>query len=95
MDKQVRPLYYEREDRIRRIWLLAFIKYIGKRLLHTALVLLAVIILNFFLLHLAPGDVVDVIVGSMGGASAELIQQMRSEFGLDRSLPEQLFRYLM
>jgi len=71
-----------------------FIKFTGKRLLHAVLVLAAVLVLNFILIHLAPGDVVEVIVGSMGGASEELVAQMRSEYGLDRSLPEQLWVYL-
>lgn len=33
--------------------------------------LLAVLVLNFCLIHLAPGDPVQVIAGEMGGASAE------------------------
>ena len=56
--------------------------------------LFAVAILNFTLIHMAPGDIVSTLVGEMGGASAETIAQLRQQFGLDRSFPEQLWMYL-
>ncbi len=66
----------------------------AQKILYAVLLLLAVITLNFLLLHLAPGDPVDTIVGEMGGATPELIAQMRAEYGLDKSFPEQLFAYI-
>jgi len=65
-----------------------------RKILYAILLLLAVIVLNFLLLHLAPGDPVDTLVGEMGGAPPELIAQMRAEYGLDKSLPQQLFTYV-
>src|ERR1700744_1463658 len=56
--------------------------------------LLAVLVLNFFLIHLAPGDPVQVIAGEMGGASAQVVAELRAKYGLDHSLIEQLFTYL-
>jgi peptide/nickel transport system permease protein len=56
---------------------------------------LAVIILNFLLLHIAPGDPVDTLVGEMGGATEELIAQLRADYGLDKSVPRQLFTYIV
>lgn len=38
---------------------------------------MAVVILNFLLIHFSPGDPVEVIVGEMGGASEELIARLR------------------
>lgn len=64
------------------------------RLATGSALLLAVIVLNFFLLRLAPGDPVSVIIGEMGGASEELVAQLRSEYGLDQSLPLQLLIYI-
>lgn len=58
------------------------------------LLLLAVLILNFFLIHLAPGDVADTIVGDMGGATEEVMAEIRATYGLDRPLIEQLWVYL-
>ena len=70
------------------------LKIVGKRVLNTMAVLIAVIVLNFILMHLAPGDIVDVIVGEMGGASEEQVQQIRDQYGLNKSLLEQLLIYL-
>src|SRR4051794_40425288 len=56
--------------------------------------LLAVLVLNFCLIHAAPGDPALVIAGEMGGASAEVIAALRVKYGLDQSLVHQLFTYL-
>ena len=56
--------------------------------------LLAVLLLNFTLIHIAPGDVADTIAGDMGGADAEVMAQIRSDYGLDLPFHEQLFAYI-
>ena len=56
--------------------------------------LLAVLILNFTLIHIAPGDVADTIAGDMGGADAEVMAQIRRDYGLDLPFHEQLFAYV-
>jgi peptide/nickel transport system permease protein len=56
--------------------------------------LLAVLVLNFCLIHAAPGDPALVIAGEMGGASAEVMAALRVKYGLDQSLLHQLFTYL-
>ncbi|MCP4753519.1 MAG: ABC transporter permease [Proteobacteria bacterium] len=65
-----------------------------KRIFYAAVLLLAVIVLNFVLIHIAPGDAVTALVGDMGGATPELIAKLRAEYGLDQSLPKQLSRYV-
>ena len=65
-----------------------------RKLIYSTLLLLAVIVLNFLLLHLAPGDPVDTLVGEMGGATPELIAQLRADYGLDQSLSVQLLTYV-
>lgn len=65
------------------------------RIWYAILLLLAVIILNFILIHLAPGDPVDTLVGEMGGATEEVIAEIRADFGLDKSLSIQLFSYII
>lgn len=67
---------------------------LGRKIIFSVFLLLAVIILNFLLIHIAPGDVVDTLVGEMGGATPELIAQIRTEYGLDRSMSEQLWAYV-
>jgi peptide/nickel transport system permease protein len=71
-----------------------FVRYLSRRLLQAGTSVLAVVVLGFMLLHLAPGDPVDVLAGEFGAASPEYLAQLRSEYGLDRSLPIQLLSYL-
>ena len=70
------------------------IRYITSRLLHAIALVLAVVVLNFFLVHAAPGDPVETIAGASGGMSEELKADLRTKFGLDKPLPVQLGVYL-
>ncbi len=67
---------------------------VAKRIFNAAALILAVVILNFLLIHIAPGDIVDTIAGEMGGISQELITEIRAEYGLDKPLYEQLALYV-
>jgi len=73
---------------------MALLAHLSGKLVNAAALLLAVLVLNFSLIHLAPGDPVQVIAGEMGGASEEVIAALRAKYGLDHSLLEQLFTYL-
>ncbi len=55
--------------------------------------LLGMAIVTFFLLHLIPGDPARMLLGP--DASAEAVQQMRVNLGLDLPLHVQLVRYLL
>ena len=68
--------------------------HLTRSLTNALALLLAVLVLNFCLIHLAPGDPVQVIAGEMGGASAEVIAALRTKYGLDQSLLQQLLTYL-
>jgi peptide/nickel transport system permease protein len=67
-------------------------RVIGSRLLSTVLVLFGVALVVFLLLQLVPGDPAVTILGT--GATAETVAALRTELGLDRSLPVQFFDYL-
>jgi|SRR5437868_4757315 len=69
-------------------------RYIASRLLQGLALVLAVVVLNFVLVHAAPGDPVETIAGASGGMSPELMAQLRAQYGLDRPLPVQLGVYL-
>lgn len=56
--------------------------------------MLAVVILGFVLLKLAPGDAVDVLAAESGIASMEGMARLREYFGLDKSTFTQLLTYL-
>ena len=53
-----------------------------------------VLILNFFLMHLAPGDIADTIAIDAGGADEEMMDAIRKDYGLDLPVWQQLLKYL-
>ncbi len=71
-----------------------FLQTVLLRCLYAVLLLAAVLILNFSMMHLAPGDVADTISQSMGGADAETMAQIRSDYGLDQPFLVQLGSYV-
>jgi peptide/nickel transport system permease protein len=68
--------------------------YVIRRLLQAVPVVAAILVLNFLLLHLAPGDAAQVLAGEAGSATPEYMAQLRQRFGLDRPLLVQLVLYL-
>lgn len=64
------------------------------RVLYAVILLIAVLVLNFSLMHLAPGDVADTISQSMGGADAEILAEIRADYGLDKPFLVQLGSYI-
>src|SRR6202023_2099032 len=70
------------------------LSFITQRIAKGVVVLLAIIVLNFFLIRLAPGDPAIVMAGEAGAGDQGFVAQLREKFGLDRPLPEQLFRYV-
>ncbi|RUM99536.1 ABC transporter permease [Pseudaminobacter arsenicus] len=68
---------------------------LARNLLTSIVTVLAVIVFNFTLIHLAPGDPVTVMVGEMGGGDPELITRLQQQYGLDRPFAEQLFTYVL
>lgn len=73
---------------------MAFLLTILQRIAWALALLLAVIVLNFLLMHAAPGDITDTIAQSMGGADEELTQRIRERYGLDRPVWQQLLTYI-
>lgn len=67
---------------------------IFQRLLLGFVLIIAVIVLNFFLLHAAPGDVVDAMLAEAGGGDPEMAARLRTLYGLDDPIYIQLLKYL-
>lgn len=63
-----------------------------KRLLLTLPVALGVLTITFFLIHLIPGDPVDLILGDLANPQDKL--EMRAKLGLDLPLLKQYFIFL-
>lgn len=68
--------------------------FLFKRLGYGLLLMLGVVVLNFFLIRLAPGDPAVVIAGEMGGATEEMLESIRQEYGLNEPLLTQLWIYI-
>jgi peptide/nickel transport system permease protein len=63
-------------------------------MLQGSLTLLAVVVLSFLLVNLAPGDMVDVLASEGGATDADEIARLRSLYGLDISAGVRLWNYL-
>ncbi len=68
-------------------------RYILFRALQLIPVTLVVIVLNFLLIHLAPGDIAIILAGD--SADPAYLETVRQRYGLDRPFHEQLWRYLV
>ena len=53
------------------------LEFLFKRLLKAAFVVLGVVVFNFLLIHLAPGDPATVIAGESGAGDAQFLAQLR------------------
>lgn len=73
---------------------MAFLQTVLIRVAYAIMLLLAVLVLNFTMMHLAPGDVADTIAQASGGADAEVLEQIRQDYGLDQPFLVQLGRYI-
>jgi peptide/nickel transport system permease protein len=67
--------------------------YLLKRALQLVPVLLVIICVNFFIIHLAPGDPISYLTGD-APVSQEFLDQLRAQYGLDQPLWRQLATYL-
>jgi len=68
--------------------------FLFRRLVYGLILMLGVVVLNFMLIRLAPGDPAVVIAGEMGGANEALLAAIRADYGLDKPMLTQLGIYL-
>lgn len=62
--------------------------------LHAGPTILGIVVLNFLLLQLVPGDAADVLASESGTATAEGMAAIRARFGLDQPVLTQLMTFL-
>jgi peptide/nickel transport system permease protein len=67
-------------------------RYLLRRLAQVLPTVAGLLVLNFCIIHLAPGDPVIALGGEHGDAAYYAF--LRARFGLDRPLPEQLLTYV-
>jgi len=70
------------------------LRYLGLRVVQVVPTILAIVVLNFFFLRLAPGDLAEVMAGEAGSATPEYMAMLRQQFGLDEPLAIQFFKYM-
>ncbi|HYS69055.1 MAG TPA: ABC transporter permease [Gemmatimonadaceae bacterium] len=69
------------------------IRYIARRLLQAAVIVAIVAAITFALIHIAPGDPFSAVMDNPN-VSEQVRETLRSQYGLDRPLPEQFVRYV-
>ncbi|MFB4202507.1 ABC transporter permease [Arhodomonas sp. KWT2] len=70
------------------------VSFLGRRLVKSLFILLAIVLINFSLIRAAPGDPALVIAGQSGASDPQYIEQLREKFHLDEPLPQQLWTYV-
>ena len=68
-------------------------RFLGLRLVHTLPVIIGITLAAFVLIHAVPGDPIRIMLG--GKASQEHIDEVESQLGIDRPLPEQYARFVV
>ena len=68
-------------------------RYLIARLAWAVPIVLAILIINFLIVHLVPGDPVQALVGDFPTPPG-YVEQVRQEFGLDQPITRQLGLYL-
>lgn len=69
-------------------------RFMARRLAQAVFIVACTAMINFAIIHLAPGDAVDVLAGEAGAADPGYVAALRASFGLDRPLYVQFGRYL-
>ena len=63
--------------------------YITRRILEAIPLILLVLVMNFIILHIAPGDPVFLFIQGGGGATEEYVQQVRGAWVTIRECQEE------
>lgn len=71
------------------------LQFMLARVIQGAGTLALIAVINFLLVHAAPGDPVSVLAGEAGASDAQFVAQLRAQFGLDQPLLQQLGNYLL
>lgn len=70
----------------------SFVRLLVRRAVQSVFLILVLILVNFLLIHLAPGDPVQLLAGQSG--DEKYYEFIRAKFGLDKALGTQLWIYL-
>lgn len=68
-------------------------RYVGRRILNAVPLIIGVIVVNFLLISLAPGDPLTHLIGEFP-APADYVERVRADYGLDKPVHQRLLLYL-
>lgn len=71
-----------------------YMSFFIRRVSQSVLIIIGIVIVNFVVLNLAPGDMADVMAGLDGGGDAGFTDQLRKQYGLDQPLFMQFVGYM-
>jgi peptide/nickel transport system permease protein len=69
-------------------------RYLLRRLGQGAITIALIMVVNFLIVHAAPGDAADVLAGESGSSDPVVMQALRAHLGLDQPLPVQFLIYV-
>lgn len=72
----------------------SLMNYTLKRIAQAIPLIFGVIVVNFVVMHMVPGDPVTILAGDLGASDPEFARRIRTQLGLDKPLHEQLLIYL-
>ncbi len=73
---------------------MARVGFILRRLVKAVVVVFLIVVLNFLLIRLVPGDPAMIMAGEAGAADQKFLDDLRHDFGLDQPLWKQLALYV-
>ncbi len=73
---------------------MSILRFLLARMAKMVAVIATIVVVNFLLIHAAPGDPASVLAGQSGAADARFVEQLRHQFGLDQPLSTQLWLYV-
>ena len=68
-------------------------RYVARRVLNAVPLIFGVIVVNFLLISLAPGDPITHLIGEFP-APADYVERVRADYGLDKPVHQRLLLYL-
>lgn len=69
--------------------------FLLRRLAQAFIIIVGIVCVNFAVVHLAPGDLAEVMAGQGGGGDAGYVATLRERFGLDQPLWVQFQHYAL
>ncbi len=69
-------------------------RYVAGKILQALLTLAFVLVFNFFLFRVMPGDPAALLLRGTGAVAPETIAELERDFGLDQPLPQQFVTYV-